>query len=96
MLSKYQEKQKRKYEETESGKVAYAIAREFEHEIVRLRDEELKIGNDISVFNEGYALIVCKPVPEKGNRFWIKVLPRYESDIDRIIDILDAQAWHYW
>ena len=96
MLSKYQEKQKRKYEETESGRIAYAIAREFEHEIIRLRDEELDIGYGVRVFSEGYALIVCKQVPEKANRFWIKVLPKYESDIDRIIDILDAQAWEYW
>ena len=96
MLSKYQEKQKRKYEETESGKIAYAIAREFRHEVDHLLNEELNIGDGISIFSEGYALIVCKVVPEKGNRYWIKVLPRYEDSIDRIVDILEAQAWEYW
>ena len=95
-MDRFTDKEWQSAQETESGRIAYAIAREFEHEIIRLRDEELDIGYGVRVFSEGYALIVCKQVPEKANRFWIKVLPKYESDIDRIIDILDAQAWEYW
>lgn len=99
MLSKYQEKIKKRYEKTESGRIAYAIWENRETIGYKglCADEEVDLGEGVKAFQEGtLALIVTKPVFDKPNRFWYKVLPVFEMNIDKLIDILDAQDWHYF
>lgn len=97
MMSKYQEKQKRKYEKTESGKISYAM---WEHrrkiEDLRPDDPEIPLVDEFSISRDGYlSYCVSKPVPEKGNRYWFKIIPSFEDSIDKRIDILDTQPWYY-
>lgn len=98
MLSKYQEKIKRRYRKTESGRIAYAIWENREKIYSGIyKDEEVDLGDGVKAFQEGtLALIICRDVPEKASRFWIKVLPSFEHNIDRLADILDAQPWQYF
>lgn len=97
MLSKYQEKIKKRYEKTESGKIAYAIfEKRKEIEALRKDSEEITLFDDINIGRDGYlSYCISKPVPYKGNRFWFKILPTFEEDIDKCADILDAQPWYY-
>lgn len=99
MLSKYQEKIKKRYEKTESGRIAYAIwdNRETMGYKGLCSDEEVDLGNGVKAFQEGtLALIVTKPVSDKANRFWYKIVPVFVMDVDKLIDILDAQDWGYF
>lgn len=98
MLSKYQEKIKKRYEETESGRIAYAILENREtigYKGLRT-DEEVDLGDGVRAFQDGFlALIVTKHVSDKANRFWYKIVPAFETNIDELIDILESQHWHY-
>ena len=93
MLSKYQEKTKARYCETESGRIAYTIV-EHRNEIESSNGFSIKIGEGIEINDEGHlALVIFKPVLYKPNRFLYKIIPRFEDHIDNIIEMLDAQSW---
>lgn len=101
MLSKYQEKQKKKYCETESGRIAWTIFEHREELFHQCSGEELDVKTEDGIVIDGskhlMTLDIWKNVPDKGNRFWYKVIPRFECDhIDKMIEILEAQNWIYF
>ena len=101
MLSKYQEKQKKRICKTESGRIAYTIFEHREEIFHQCSGEELGIKTSDGIEIDGserlMTLDIWKKVPEKGFRFWYKVLPRFEcGNIDKMIEILEAQDWIYF
>ena len=97
MMSKYQEKIKKRYYETESGRIAYDIAERLRN-MPLVMDFEMKLDGGITVSpsDDHLAIYVWKDVPYKANRAELKVLPRVTTHRDQIADILDAQSWVYF
>lgn len=96
MMSKYEAKQKRKYEETESGKISYAMW-EHRREIEKLSpdDWDISLVDDVKISRDNLSYIISRAVPDKANRYLLKFVPVMEHSIDRRIDILNAQPWYY-
>ena len=103
-LSKYQKKQIKRMTKTLHGKIAFEICMlEQDFEVMRLYGEEWanykhKIeGTDVTLMGSKDSMVwhIYRPVEYKANRYYLKIVPKWDLSYDLIVDILEASPWLY-
>lgn len=94
-ISKYQTTIRKSWEETESGRIALMV--NDSHMEFRSGQRLKAIDSNITVesSDDGLVLYIWKPVEDKPNRNWYKIIPNCGYSVEQLVKCLDAQPWNY-
>lgn len=92
-FSRYQNKIRKTWEKTESGRIALTI----NDSAMEYKSRQSIVIGDIKIesSDDGLALYIWKPVDYKANRSWYKVIPNCRYSVEQLVKCLDAQPWNY-